>query len=153
MGNRTNPGAPYDFTVHGDDAPTFYLSRVAAGDAGQTTGAAARPGPDLAVTRQFERAAGTFTAVNPYTGNTDNLLFRMADQAGMKALHMMTTGDLLRNPTFVYFADADYFITDFPTSTCADCANAGFAWNHGDDQSVPSAQTVGRLRRPGCREP
>jgi hypothetical protein len=131
MGNRTNPGAPYDFTVHGDDAPTFYLSRVG-GDAGATGPLA----PTDPVARGFERAAGQFTALNPYTGNTDSLLFRMADQSGMKAIHMFTTGDAVRNPTFVYFADDDYFITDFPTTTCADCIQPGFAWNHGDDQSV-----------------
>ncbi len=131
MGNHTNPSAPYDFTVHGDDAPAFYLSRVGA-DAG-TTGPLAQTDP---VARQFERAAGTFTALNPYTGNTDSLLFKMADQTGMKAIHMFTTGDPARNPTFTYFADDDYFITDFPTSTCADCIGSGFAWNHGDDQSV-----------------
>jgi hypothetical protein len=140
MGNKTNPGAPYDFTVHGDDAPTFYLSRVVAGDAGQTTGALGQTDP---VTRQFERAAATFTAFNPYTGNTDNLLFRMADQTGMKALHMFTTADPARNPTFVYFADDDYYITDFPTSTCADCIVATFAWNHGDDQNVIGQTWVG----------
>ncbi len=131
MGNHANPGAPYDFTVHGDDAPAFYLSRVGA-DAG-TTGPLAQTDP---VTRQFERAAATFTALNPYTGNTNSLLFKMADQTGMKAIHMFTTGDPARNPTFTYFADDNYFITDFPTSTCADCIGSGFAWNHGDDQSV-----------------
>jgi hypothetical protein len=140
MGNKTNPGAPFDFTVHGDDAPTFYLSRVVAGDAGQPTGALGQTDP---VTRQFERAAATFTAVNPYTGSTDNLLFKMADQAGMKAVHLFTTADLARNPTFVYFADDDYFITDFPSSTCATCIGAAFAWNHGDDQSIIGQTWVG----------
>jgi hypothetical protein len=131
MGNHANPGAPYDFTVHGDDAPAFYLSRVGA-DAG-TTGPLAQTDP---VARQFERAAAAFTLVNPYTGNTDSLLFKMADQTGMKAVHMFTTGDPVRNPTFTYYANDDYFITDFPTSTCADCIGPGFAWNHGDDQSI-----------------
>jgi hypothetical protein len=140
MGNKTNPGAPYDFTVHGDDAPTFYLSRVVAGDAGQATGPLAQTDP---ITRQFEQAAGTFTAYNPYTGNTDSLLFRMADQAGMQALHMFVTADPARNPTFVYFGDDDYYITDYPTSTCADCALGSYAWNHGDDQSVISQTWVG----------
>jgi hypothetical protein len=131
MGNSANPSAPNDFTVHGDDAPTFYLSRISA-SAG-TTGPLAETDP---VTRSFERAAGQLTLVNPYTGNTDNLLFKMADQAGMQALHMVAAGDPARNPTFTYFADDDYFITDFPTSTCADCIVSSFAWNHGDDQSV-----------------
>jgi hypothetical protein len=140
MGNRTNPGAPYDFTVHGDDAPTFYLSRVVAGDAGQATGPLAQGDP---MTRQFERAAGSFTILNPYTFHTDSLLFRMADQTGMQAIHMMAASDPVRNPTFVYFADDDYFVTDFPTTTCADCANSAFAWNHGDDQSVIGQTWVG----------
>jgi hypothetical protein len=34
----------------------------------------------------------------------------------------------------VFFADADYFITDFPASTCKTCINPLFAWNHGDIQ-------------------
>jgi hypothetical protein len=131
MGNDTNPSAPYDFTVHGDDAPTFYLSRIG-GDAGPT-GPLAQTDP---VARSFERAAGQLTLLNPYTGNNDNLLFRMTDQAGMKALHMFTTGDPVRNPVFTYFANDTYYVTDYPTSTCADCIESGYAWNHGDDQTV-----------------
>jgi hypothetical protein len=145
MGNDTNPGAPYDFTVHGDDAPPFYLSRVSA--AAGTTGPLAQTDP---IARQFERAAGAFTILNPYTGNTDNLLFKMADQTGMAAVHMITTGDPARNATFAYFADADYFITDFPSSTCADCIESSFAWNHGDDQSV-IGQTWAGFVGPGVK--
>ncbi len=52
----------------------------------------------------------------------------------MKAMHMFTTGDASRNPTFVFFADPDYFITNFPTNTCETCINPLFAWNHGDIQ-------------------
>jgi hypothetical protein len=112
------------FTVHGDDAPPFYL-------AGKGTGPLSQTDP---LTRQFERSIANLSAVNPYTGNTDSLLVRMADQAGMRALHMFTTGDPARNATFVLFADADYFLTDFPTSTCETCINPAFAWNHGDIQ-------------------
>ncbi|HEX4445293.1 MAG TPA: hypothetical protein VH044_01095, partial [Polyangiaceae bacterium] len=119
-------GAPDTFTVHGDDAPPFYLAKRGAGALSQTDPA----------TRDFERNVAHLTAVNPFTGNTDNLLDLMADQAGMKAIHMMTSGDPARNPTFAYFADADYFLTDFPTSTCLTCVNPAFAWNHGDVQPV-----------------
>jgi hypothetical protein len=73
--------------------------------------------------------------VNPYTGATDPLMVAMADQTGMKALHMLTAGDPARNATFVFFGDPNYFITDFPTSTCETCINPAFAWNHGDIQS------------------
>lgn len=108
------------FTVHGDDAPTFYLSK--------------NPGQDDPATRAFERAAAGLTAVNPYTGNTDRLMVAMADQTEMKLLHMYTSGDPLRNATFAFFGDPNYFLTDFPASTCKTCINPPFAWNHGDIQ-------------------
>ena len=121
------------FTVHGDDAPTFYLARKGAGALGQTD-------PD---TRTFERTIAGLTEVNPYTGATDTLLDLYADQTGMKAIHMITTGDPVRNPTFVFFGDADYFITDYPTSTCADCIGNAYAWNHGDIQQEIGQTWVG----------
>ena len=110
--------------MHGDDAPPFYL-------AGKGTGPLAQTDPN---TRQFERDAANLTAVNAYTGNTDHLLAAMADQTEMKVLHMFTTGDPARNATFAYFADPNYFLTDFPSSTCETCINPAFAWNHGDIQ-------------------
>jgi hypothetical protein len=115
------------FTVHGDDAPTFYLAKKGTGG-----GPLSQTDP---LTRQFEQSMANLTAVNPYTNVTDRLLFRLADQTEMKLLHMITTGDPVRNATFTYFADANYFITDFPTNTCETCIGPAFAWNHGDDQS------------------
>jgi len=90
------------------------------------------------------------TNVNPYTGATDKLMVRMADQTGMRALHMMTDGDPTRNPVFVLFGDADYFITDFPASTCESCINPGFAWNHGDIQKEIATTWLGFVG-PGVR--
>jgi hypothetical protein len=116
--------APYAFTVHGDDAPPFYLALRGGGPLGQ----------QHPVTRDFERKIANLTAVNPYTGRTDRLMVQMADQIGMKALHMIARADPSRNATFVLFADADYFLTDFPASTCKTCINPAFAWNHGDIQ-------------------
>ena len=115
----TVPAAATDWTVHGDDAPTFYQS--------------GNPDPASAVVRTLERATAKLTAVNPYTGNTDTLMQAMAGRTEMRALHM-TSGDPLRNPTFAYFADPNYFLTDFPASTCETCINPAFAWNHGDIQ-------------------
>jgi hypothetical protein len=114
------PTVPINFTVHGDDAPTFYMS--------------GNPDPASAGVRALERATAGLTAVNPYTGNTDTLMQAMANRTEMQALHMNTTGDPLRNPTFAYFADPNYFLTDFPASTCETCINPAFAWNHGDIQ-------------------
>ena len=126
------------FTVHGDDAPTFYLAKKGVGALGQTD-------PD---TRTFERTiAGVTGAVaSPWTGVTEPLMQFMADQTGMKAMHMFTAGDPVRNPTFAFFANPDYFITDFPTSTCETCVpttGSTFAWNHGDVQKEIGQTWVG----------
>ncbi|HUL92386.1 MAG TPA: hypothetical protein VLV56_08540 [Burkholderiales bacterium] len=134
--------APNAFTVHGDDAPTFYLAKKGAGG-----GALAQTDP---LTREFERSIASLTAVNPYTGATDSLMVRMADQTGMRTLHMMVDADPARNPVFVLFADPDYFITDFPASTCETCINPLFAWNHGDIQKEIAITWVG-LVGPGVR--
>jgi hypothetical protein len=120
------PSAPNAFTVHGDDAPTFYLARKGAGG-----GQPAQADP---LARQFEQTIATLTALNPYTGATERPMVRMADQTGMKMLHMIVPADPNRNPSFVFFADPNYFITDFPANTCETCINPLFAWNHGDIQ-------------------
>jgi hypothetical protein len=133
--------APNAFTVHGDDAPPFYLAKKGSGPPSQTD----------PLTRQFERDIANLTAVNPYTGATDNLMVQMADQTGMKTLHMIAAGDPARNATFVLFADPDYFITDFPASTCKTCINPAFAWNHGDIQPE-IAQTWLGFVGPGVRK-
>jgi hypothetical protein len=125
-GKFLGSSAPNAFTVHGDDAPTFYLARKGTGG-----GPLAQTDPD---TRDFERQIANLTAVNPYTGNTDRLLVKMADQTGMKAFHMFTAGDPARNAQFVFFGDANYFLTDYPSSTCLTCINPAYAWNHGDIQ-------------------
>jgi hypothetical protein len=132
--------AHYAFTVHGDDAPTFYLAARGSGPLD-----ALDP-----VTRNFERSVATLTAVNAYTGKTESLMVRMADRPGMKALHMNVRADPSRNATFVYFADADYFLTDFPASTCKTCINPAFAWNHGDVQAE-IAQTWLGMVGPGMK--
>jgi hypothetical protein len=86
--------APNAFTVHGDDAPTFYLAKKGAGGGqlGQTD----------PLTRDFERQIANVTAVDPYTGLTDRLMVAMADQAEMRLLHMYTTGDVSRTPVFAW---------------------------------------------------
>ena len=101
------------FDIHFDMAPVFYIS--------------GQPARDSAVARQFERDASKLTAVNPRTGNTDTLTRFLADPVELKLLHMIT-GDPLRTPTFVMFADPDYFFQTFGVDVSV---NPGFAWNHG----------------------
>ncbi|HVO96144.1 MAG TPA: hypothetical protein VMT22_25030, partial [Terriglobales bacterium] len=142
-GQFLGAAAPNAFTVHGDDAPTFYLAKKGTGG-----GQLAQTDP---LARDFERNLANLTALNPYTSATDKLLVQMADQTGMKTLHMFTTGDPVRNASFVFFADANYFLTDFPASTCETCINPLFAWNHGDIQQEIANTWLGFVG-PGLRQ-
>jgi hypothetical protein len=110
------------FKVHSDSAPALYI-----------TGNPARD--DQTVTRPFERAAAKLTAVNPITGNTDTITQYMADSVELKLLHMITA-DPARTPTFVLFADPNYFLFAGAPNCNSPCVteNPGFAWNHGDVQ-------------------
>ncbi|MHB8612043.1 MAG: hypothetical protein ACYDAL_06390 [Candidatus Dormibacteraceae bacterium] len=102
------------FTVHSDSAPNFYIT----GNPSQTD----------PTTRNLERAAGTVTAVNPYSGVTQVVDNYLADQAEMKLLHMITA-DPKRDSTFTMFAKPDYFLSTFPPTTAI---NPAYNWNHGD---------------------
>jgi hypothetical protein len=110
--NQTGITTP--FTVHSDSAPNFYIT----GNPSQTS----------STTRNLERAAGTVTAVNPYSGNTEVVDNFLADQAEMGLLHMITA-DPKRDATFTMFAKPDYFLSTFPPTTAI---NPAFNWNHGD---------------------
>jgi hypothetical protein len=79
-------------------------------------------------------------------------MVEMADQAEMKLLHMYTSGDPNRNASFTYFANPDYFLTDFglPAGCGATCINPLFAWNHGDIQPEIATTWLGFVG-PGVR--
>jgi hypothetical protein len=136
--------APNAFTVHGDDAPTFYLAKKGAGG-----GQLAQNDP---LNREFERSVANLTASNLYTGATDELMVAMADQAEMKLLHMWVPADPNRNASFTYFADPNYFLTDFglPPGCGQLCINPLFAWNHGDIQPEIATTWLGFVG-PGIR--
>jgi hypothetical protein len=121
------------FAVHSDDAPTVYI-----------TGNPARD--NEAITRPFERATGQLTAVNPYTGHTDNLTQFMADPVEMKILHMVTA-DPARTPTFTMFADPNYFLFAGAPNCDSPCVTVvpKFAWNHGDVQSDITTTWLGMV--------
>lgn len=101
------------FDIHFDMAPAFYIS--------------GQPATGSAIARQFELDAAKLTAVNPITGNTDQLTRYLVDTPGMGFLHMIT-GDPLRTPTFIMFGDPDYYFQTFGADLAV---NDGFAWNHG----------------------
>ena len=110
-------GITTSFTVHSDSAPNFYIT----GNPSQTS----------SVTRNLERAAGTVTAVNPYSGVTERVDNTLADQAEMRLLHM-STADRARDSTFTMFAKPDYFLSTFNFNGAAIGINPAFNWNHGD---------------------
>jgi len=112
-------GVTSPFDIHFDSAPAVYLLP--------------RAGRTDTVTRQFEQASATLVDPNNYiTGQQTTLMQRMADPVELQNLHMIT-GDPFRTPTFIYFANADYFFQTFGTPDFLQ--NPGFAWQHGDFQS------------------
>jgi hypothetical protein len=121
-------------------APTVYLT--------------GNPARSALVTRNFERAVGKLTAVNPYTGQTDQLTAALADPVAMKTLHMITA-DPQRTPTFTMFAQPDYFLFAAAPNCNAPCITVPttpptFAWNHGGIQPE-IAQTWLGIVGPGVR--
>ncbi|HTO80702.1 MAG TPA: hypothetical protein VMQ73_00640 [Methylomirabilota bacterium] len=113
------------FTVHSDSAPAVYIT----GNPAQTSQTA----------RRLETDFAKLTAVNPITGKIDKLTAALADHAEQNFLHMVTA-DAARTPTFIMFADENYFLfASGQTTNCAQGASCiteppGFAWNHGDFQ-------------------
>jgi hypothetical protein len=101
------------FDIHFDMAPAFYIS--------------GQPATGSPIARQFELDSAKLTAVNPITGNTDQLTRYIIDTPGLAFLHMIT-GDPLRTPTFIMFGTGDYY---FQTYGADLAVNSGFAWNHG----------------------
>lgn len=114
--NITNP-----FDIQFDMVPVFYIF--------------GNPGVGSTLSRSFEQAASKLTAVNPRTGNVDNLTVALADPVELKLLHM-TTGDPLRTPSFVMFGDPDYYFVTGAENCNTACVSAdpGNAWNHGGIQ-------------------
>jgi hypothetical protein len=88
------------------------------------------PAAGSPIARQLERDAAKLTAVNPFTGKTDQLTTALADPVELKLLHMVT-GDPQRTPTFVMFGNPDWFFTLSGPDAVED---PDFLWNHGGIQ-------------------
>jgi hypothetical protein len=133
-------GITTPFSAHFDSAPALYLQ----GD----------PSAGATVTRDFERAMGDLTAVNPISGATDQITQFMADPVELNLLHMVTA-DPARTPTFIDFANPDYYLytgssyCSSPTSYV--CLDTEYAWNHGDVQPVITTTWLG-LVGPGVAD-
>jgi hypothetical protein len=158
-------GVTGDTTTWGqnfDDAPTFLVPN-------QADHTAAPLGPNDPAVRKLQREVGTLTEYNPINGRDDRIAVDIADQTQESILHMVNS-DPARTPTFTMFGNPDFF---FQTS-CASVGaaqgkpnapvtdrgpgcpaqGAGFAYNHGDEQSDiattwqgwvgPGVQTLGQ---------
>jgi hypothetical protein len=130
----TEQGIATPFSAHFDSAPALYIK--------------GNPTPSATVIRTFERATGALTAVNPISGATDQIMQYMADPVELNALHMVTA-DSARTPTFVDFANPDYYLETVnyycATPTTYVCLDSGYAWNHGDVQPVITTTWLGMV--------
>jgi FG-GAP-like repeat len=125
----TQRGNSTAFSVHSDDAPTFYIN--------------GNPLPTDPLTRTMEADVDALMITSPITGNLDKLSVFLADQAEMNLLHMVTSA-ADRTPTFTMFGNPDYFnqVASGTQGHGTTCSNApacvfesrAFAWNHGDVQ-------------------
>jgi len=123
------------FDIHFDDAPTFYVN--------------GQPGPNDPSVRKLEHDLASLSSPDPYvrdsSGNVQSVQLAQffADQAEEKALHMVNA-DPRRTPTFTMFGNPDFFFQLSNGCTGAvECANSGFAWNHGDVQQEIGNTWVG----------
>src|SRR5262249_52317732 len=135
------------FVVHNDDAPTVYV--------------VGNPAPTDAVTRTLAKDLDGLIAANPITGMTDRLSFRLADQAEMKLLHMVTKSPA-RKPTLALLGHENYFFSNDTGNANKNCSlapacvfvpvapAATFAWNHGDVQE-DITRTWMMMAGPGVR--
>jgi len=107
-----------------DDAPTVLVK--------------GQPGPNAANVRQLEQEMSGLSEWDPIKEAPTPITDNIADQQEEQILHM-NNADPLRLPTFTLFGNDDFFFEDSCVSGAnpdAGCwkQNAGFAWNHGDDQ-------------------
>jgi len=136
----TNEGINTGFQLKSDSAPDYYLN--------------GNPGQNDPATREFERAIGGLVLNNPLRNRVEPMTDGLADQATLRALHMITS-DPLRTPTFTQFAKADYagvaggLDCGAPTDTVVQCPGVE-TWNHGDIQPDITTTWVGFVG-PGVR--
>jgi hypothetical protein len=138
-----NAGDSTPFTYHFDDSATVYVQ--------------GNPDPSSPTVRHLEKTLAGIATANPQTGITESILGTglgaslqgaIVDKTGQKLLHMNSSVDANRNPTFTFFGDPNFFfeITGNPNPI----VGTGFAWNHGDIQPE-IARTFIAMAGPGVR--
>lgn len=113
------------FAVHNDSAPAFYID--------------GNPSADSSTTRQLERDSANLFAWNPITYRNVYLTHYLAGRTELGLLHMLT-GDPRRTPSFIMFANPNYYLDATNSYGCPAGAHQpgcvyqyqGDAYNHGD---------------------
>ena len=113
----TAAGITTQYGIHFDMAPAYYIN--------------GNPPETDPTTRQFERALGELTILDPYLNQTVPLSVGLADRASMKLLHMVS-GDPLRTPTVVSWNEPNAWVQTGNGTTVS--INPAFAWMHGGIQ-------------------
>jgi hypothetical protein len=116
-------GITTPFDVSADSAPAIYVH-----------GQPARTAPEV---RALEQATDHLSADDLATGKTVRLTRYLADPVELKLLHMVTA-DPKRTPSFVMFANPDFWLSGGSAScgkSCVSEPSGGDAWNHGDVNS------------------
>jgi hypothetical protein len=115
----TQTGVTTPFSVHADSAPAIYLD--------------GRPDREDPSVSEFARALADLHVDNPYSGASEPITAAVAGEAEQRVLHMLT-GDPLRTPTLVLFADPNYYGTTGTPDCDKPCVgiNPASAWDHGD---------------------
>src|SRR6266478_6500598 len=138
-----NAGNSTPFTYHFDDAATIYVQ--------------GNPDPSSLTVRQLEKTLAGISITNPQTGVNESILGTglgaslqgsIVDRAGQKLLHMSSSVDPNRDPTFTFFGDPNFFFET--TGNPNAIVGTGFAWNHGDIQPE-IARTFIAMAGPGVR--
>lgn len=124
-----------DFSVHSDDAPTFYVN--------------GNPDRTSSTVRDLEHTLANMKLSDPYNDNgaLTPIAVAFADPVEEQALHMVNS-DPARTPTFTMFGNDDFFFTASPFApSCGSnpCVSPGFAWNHGDVQEEIGNTWVGMV--------
>jgi hypothetical protein len=138
-----NAGNATPFSYHFDDSATVYVQ--------------GNPDPSTQPVRQLEKTLAGISTLNPQTGVNESILGTglgdslqgsIVDKTGQKLLHMSSSVDPNRDPTFTFFGDPNFFFetTGNPNSI----VGTGFAWNHGDIQPE-IARTFIAIAGPGVR--
>jgi len=138
-----NAGDSTPFTYHTDDSATVFVT--------------GNPDPASATVRQLEKTLAGISTTNPRTGVNEsilgtglgaNLQGAIVDRTGQKLLHMSSSVDPNRDPTFTFFGDPNFFFE--ATGNSSPIVGTGFAWNHGDIQPQ-IARTFIAMAGPGVR--